>query len=136
MTDLLARMGKGRRCIEEAQARGEDTSAWESHLAQLEIALARVERVAGRLQEALSDKSKELALRRSDLTYPYYAEDEWTKEQVAHLEGHIGEIERYLSEGGKLNLPRCCKRPEHICLIAVQGFTSCIMTPEDCGFSL
>ena len=89
-----------------------------------------------RLVKALTQKQEELALRKMDLASPYYAEDEWTKRQIIYLEEHISEIKRYLAEGGKLNLPRCCKDSIHICLIAMRGFGSCIMLPADCGFSL
>ena len=89
-----------------------------------------------RLSEALAERGKELALRKSDLASPYYAGDEWTKTQICTLESHIAEIERCLAEGGSLKLPRCCVERNVVCLIAVQGFDECIMSPDGCGFSL
>lgn len=89
------------------------------------------------LRKALAEKKGRLALRKRDLTSPYYGHtDEWTKRQITHLQAHIAEIQRYLREGGDLKLPRCCWPFGYICLIAMTGFDACIMTPEECGFSL
>lgn len=88
------------------------------------------------LEKALKQKREELATRKRDLVSHYYADDEWTKQQVIYIQTHIADIERYLSEGGELKLPRCCRQPEYICLIATKGFNECIMIPEECGFSL
>ena len=93
-------------------------------------------RVGQRLQEALIEKEGELALHGSDLASSYYADDDWTRQQITYLQSHIAEIERYLREGGQLKLPRCCREPDYICLIAMRGFDACIMTPKECGFSL
>jgi hypothetical protein len=92
--------------------------------------------VAQRLEKALVQKREELALRKRNLASPYYAADEWTKQQITYLKAHITEIERYLNRGGELKLPRCCRQSKHICLIAMRGFDACVMTPDGCGFSL
>lgn len=89
-----------------------------------------------RLFTAIADKEKKLASRRSCLASSYYAGDEWTIEHITRLEAQITEIKRCLSEGGELNLPRCCKDHSYTCLIAMRGFDYCIMIPQLCGFSL
>ena len=88
-----------------------------------------------RLQKALKQKREELALRERNLTSPYLEDDSWTRKQITYLQGHIAGIERYLSEGGELKLPQCCKQ-SHICLIAMRGFDACLMSPDGCGFNL
>lgn len=88
------------------------------------------------VQETLSQKQHELKVRERDLETPYYTNDEWTKRQISLLKEQIDEIERYLAEGGNLRLPFCGNRPDFICLIAISGFDSCIMQPDECGFSL
>lgn len=92
--------------------------------------------VARRLQKALAEKEEDLASRKRDLTSPYYADSEWVKKEMTHLEAHIAEIERHLKEGGALKLPPCCRQPDYVCLIATRGFDECIMSPIECGFSL
>jgi hypothetical protein len=89
-----------------------------------------------RLQKALRQKQDELRFRESDLDASHYANDEWTKKQIAYLKDQINEIRRYLAEGRNLSLPFCCNRSDVICLIAISGFDSCIMQPDECGFSL
>lgn len=91
--------------------------------------------IADRLRQALTDKRAELALHLSDLDTPYYKGDAWTLDQVAILERHVAGLTRYLADGGNLALPRCCRHPETICLIASYGFTSCLLTPGACGYS-
>jgi hypothetical protein len=88
------------------------------------------------LEQALIEKEHELECRKRDLHSPYYAGDEWIREQIALLEGHIAEIGRFLSDGGKLDLPSCCNDPESICLAAIKGFDSCILMPDNCRFKL
>jgi len=92
--------------------------------------------VAQLLREALADKEKELALRHRDLESEYYKDDPWCQGQIAILKHHISEIERFLKEGGALDLPRCCRQAENICLGAVRGFNICILSPEGCGYAL
>jgi hypothetical protein len=89
-----------------------------------------------RLQEALRHKQDELRLRERDLASPCYANDEWTQGQIACLKEQIERINEYLCGGASLSLPRCCASGDFICLIAITGFDSCIMQPDDCGFSL
>ena len=89
-----------------------------------------------RLQEALDQKQGELTLRERNLASSYYANDEWTKKQITHLQAHISQIQRYLNGGHDLPLPRCCRNHDYLCLIAIMGATSCIMVPTECGFSL
>ena len=89
-----------------------------------------------RLKEALEQKERELILRERNLASPYYADDEWTKKQITHLKTHISQIQGYLNGEHDLQLPRCCRHNEYICLIAIRGFDFCIMVPTGCGFSL
>jgi hypothetical protein len=58
-----------------------------------------------RFQWILEQKRDELACRRRDLSTPYYADDEWVKDQISRLGNQIAEMERYLKDGGELNLP-------------------------------
>ena len=92
------------------------------------------------LQGALAQKNEEINTMRKRLTSEYYAGDvpyeEWGKDILACLQGHVSEIQRYLKEGGALTLPPCCKEEGHICLIAMRRFDACLMTAGECGFSL
>jgi hypothetical protein len=90
----------------------------------------------GRLGAAILDYRKELALRHRDLESEYYKDDPWVLWQIAILKHHISEIQRFLKEGGELDLPRCCRQAENICLGAVRGFTACILPTPSCGYSV
>jgi len=61
---------------------------------------------------------REIVVRRRQLSSPYYADDDWTKQVIAHLEEHVRSIRAYHKDGGRLALPKCCKRQDYLCLIA------------------
>ena len=105
-----------------------------SHLSQANTAPSP--RVIYRLQQAIEQKEEDLTVRRWQLADPDCHNPEWCKRQIVCMQGHITEINRYIKEGGQLTLPRCCQKHEKYCLIAMRGFDACLMTPEDCGFSL
>jgi hypothetical protein len=92
------------------------------------------------LKGALIQKNYEILTMRKRLASSYYADDaeyqDWCKDQIACLTGHVTEIERYLREGGILRLPPCCIDDDHICLIAMRRFDGCLMTLTECGFAI
>lgn len=89
-----------------------------------------------RLMKALADKEHELHLWQSDLCNPLYADIKWVMNNIDVLSRQINEINRYLVEGGYLYLPLCCVDNRLTCLISMEGFDNCIMTPFQCGFGL
>ncbi len=89
-----------------------------------------------KLQDALKQKEEEIAYRKRCLESPYYSNDAWTKDRISKLTDQIGEIDKYLKEGGNLTLPVCKNKTGSYCLLALYGFDACSMLPGDCGFSL
>ena len=91
------------------------------------------------LQRALDQKTQEIAVLHRRLMSPYYANDrqyhQWCLDQIGCLTAHINEIRRFLSTGGSLTLPSCCKG-EYICLIAMRRFDGCLMLPGECTFAI
>jgi hypothetical protein len=92
------------------------------------------------LTGALAQKNDEILTMRQRLASPYYAGDgeyqRWGQDVIVCLQAHVTEIQRYLSEGGTLGLPLCCKEEGHICLIAMRRFDGCLMVPGECTFSI
>ena len=106
------------------------------HLSQVNQTDTPSPRVIYRLERAITQKEEDLTVRRWQLSDPDCHNPEWCKHQIVCMQGHITEIKRYIKEGSQLTLPRCCQQHAHYCLIAMRGFDACLMTPEDCGFSL
>ena len=78
-------------------------------------------------------KRAELELFRHDLTTPEFKGDPWRVESISILEEQVKEIERYMKEGGKLNIGECCQK-EGTCILAYKRFDGCMWRPGDCGF--
>ncbi len=91
------------------------------------------------LRRALAQKDEEIATMRRRLESQYYADDPdyqaWCRDVIGCLQRQVGEIRRYLAEGGTPMMPSCCQDDGRICLIALRRFNGCLMHPGDCGFS-
>lgn len=129
MTKLAEKTAQGKRAMALAKARGYDTAAWEARLGELEV-------VEQRLQKAIKQKIHEIGVDKRKLDSPYYANHEGIKERINCLHSHIGEIERYLSDGGELSLPSCYRKPEHICELRMDERKpfQCSENPAKCQF--
>ena len=86
------------------------------------------------LTQALSQKKAELDLLRHDLTTVEFRGDPWRIKSISILESQVKEIERYMKDGGKLNIGECCQQ-EGTCILAFKRFDVCALKPN-CGFYL
>lgn len=80
-------------------------------------------------------KVAELELRHHDLTTEYYKDDPWIKQVVGILESQIKEIERYMKEGGELNIGKCMKE-KGTCGLTYKRFDLCGWWPKTCDFHI
>jgi chromosome segregation ATPase len=120
---LVERLEKGWNFIEEHPDRQDAREKWRNlvseyeslsdQLSLLDQALeaycnqrkGEPEQITRQLQKVLSQKEAELAQHKSDLSSPYYVEDDWTKSLIACLKSQITEVKRCLIKGG--SLPAC-----------------------------
>jgi len=85
--------------------------------------------------KALMRKQGELEKYEKYLTSSFVLDTEWDQKQIKQLSIQIGSIKRFLSQGGDLDLPVCCKDNDRHCLIAMYGFEFCLLEPISCGFN-
>ena len=85
------------------------------------------------LTQALAQKKAELALFCHDLTTPEFKDDPWRIKAIVTIEEQVKEIERYMKEGGKLNIGECCQK-EGTCVLAFKRFDGCAWGHTESGF--